>query len=224
MKRPRSSNTAALANNKDIISVPLLQPVPSTEPLMGCNSCFCFALVPTANMKAALAPASFIRSNDALPPARVRFPLKNYNKLVEEASDFLHGKSQAIQENLRVKMRQASQAQAYEEAAGYRDRIAALTQIQAHQSILPTGFSEADLFAFHAEGGVACIQVFFVRTGQNWGNRAYYPRIDKSHTASEILESFIAQFYDNKPIPKLVLTSHAIENTALLTEGALNKR
>lgn len=152
-------------------------------------------------------------------PCTAEISIENYNKLVTQASEFLRGKSSKIQKDLNKKMQQASKDQAYEEAAFYRDRIAALTQIQSHQSILPTGFEEGDVFAVHTQGGSACIQVFFIRTGQNWGNRAFYPRIDKTHEHSEILESFIAQFYDNKPIPKRLLTSTPLENQDLLTEA-----
>lgn len=150
-------------------------------------------------------------------PCTGKISPEEYKSLVADATSFLRGKSSHIQKNLTEKMQEASKALKFEEAAFYRDRISALTQVQSHQSILPTGFEEGDVFAVHTEGGSACIQVFFIRTGQNWGNRAYYPRIDKSHTHSEILESFIAQFYDNKPVPKLILTSLQLENEALLT-------
>lgn len=152
-------------------------------------------------------------------PCTGKISIPEYKALVSNATDFLRGKSTDIQKDMREKMQEASSRLAFEEAAHYRDRISALTQVQSHQSILPTGFEEADVFAVHSEGGSACIQVFFIRTGQNWGNRAYYPRIDKSHTPSEILESFIAQFYDNKPVPKLILTSISVENEDLLAEA-----
>lgn len=149
-------------------------------------------------------------------PCTGKISLEDYATLVREARDFLEGKSRDIQGKLQEKMRAASELQNYEEAAFYRDRIAALTMVQSFQSIIPTGFQEGDIFAIHTDGGTACIEVFFIRTGQNWGNRAYFPRIDKSHSADEIMESFIAQFYDNKPIPNLVLTSIPLENEELL--------
>ncbi len=156
-------------------------------------------------------------------PCTGHISLEDYQSLVNDATDFLRGKSTEIQSKMKDKMQKASQELEFEEAAFYRDRISALTQVQSHQSILPTGFEEGDIFAVHTEGGSASIQVFFIRTGQNWGNRAYYPRIDKSHTHSEILESFIAQFYDNKPVPKLVLTSIELENKTLLQEALSTK-
>ncbi len=156
-------------------------------------------------------------------PCTGKIEIEEYKSLVNDAKDFLRGKSSHIQRNLQVKMEEASKALKFEEAAFYRDRISALTQVQSHQSILPTGFEEGDVFAIHTEGGSACIQVFFIRTGQNWGNHAYYPRIDKSHSTSEILESFIAQFYDNKPVPKLILTSEELENESLLAEALSTK-
>ena len=156
-------------------------------------------------------------------PCTGKISIEDYKALVKDAKDFLRGKSSHIQKNLQEKMQEASKELKFEEAAFYRDRISALTQVQSHQSILPTGFEEGDVFAIHTEGGSACIQVFFIRTGQNWGNHAYYPRIDKSHTASEILESFIAQFYDNKPVPKLILTSLKIENETLLEDALSTK-
>ncbi len=152
-------------------------------------------------------------------PCTGKISIEDYAGLVKEAKDFLEGKSRDIQGTLNERMTKASEAQKYEEAAFYRDRISALTQVQSHQSILPTGFEEGDIFAIDVQGGVACIQVFFIRTSQNWGNRAYFPRIDKSHSTDEIMESFIAQFYDNKPIPKLVLTSIPLANAAILAEA-----
>lgn len=156
-------------------------------------------------------------------PCTGKISLEDYRGLVSEARDFLEGKSRDIQGKLQEKMHRASDLQKYEEAAFYRDRIAALSMVQSFQSILPTGFDEGDIFAIHVDGGVACVEVFFIRTGQNWGNRAYFPRIDKSHSSDEIMESFIAQFYDNKPIPKLVLTSLELENANILSEALSTK-
>jgi len=156
-------------------------------------------------------------------PCTGKISLEDYQSLVKDAKNFLEGKSTSIQKNLQTQMMEASDAQRYEEAAHLRDRIAALTQVQRHQSILPTGFEEGDVFAVHMQGGSACIEVFFIRTSQNWGNRAFFPRIDKSHSLSEILESFIAQFYDNKPVPRQVLTSVSLENQDLLAEALSTK-
>ena len=101
-------------------------------------------------------------------------------------------------------------------AALYRDRLSALSHIQAHQGINPQGVEEADVFAVHQDGGLTSIQVFFFRTGQNWGNRAYFPKADKSLDAPAVLEPFLAQFYDDKPVPRLILVSHDFEERELL--------
>jgi excinuclease ABC subunit C len=107
----------------------------------------------------------------------------------------------------------------FETAALYRDRLAALSAIQSQQGINPRTVEEADVFAIHQEGGYSCVEVFFFRTGQNWGNRAYFPKAEKSFTPEEVLASFLAQFYDDKPPPKLILLSHEIEESALLADA-----
>lgn len=146
-----------------------------------------------------------------------------YAELVREAKDFLSGRSGAVKQLLANEMEQASADLEFERAALYRDRLAALSAVQAQQGINPRTVEEADVFAIHQEGGYSCVEVFFFRTGQNWGNRAYFPRADKSFSASEVLSSFLAQFYDDKPPPKLVLLSHEIEDSALLS-GALTAK
>jgi excinuclease ABC subunit C len=120
-------------------------------------------------------------------------------------------------------MESASTELDFERAALYRDRLSALSHIQAHQGINPHGVDEADVFAVHQEGGLTCIQVFFFRTGQNWGNRAYFPRADKSLDAPNVMESFLAQFYDDKPVPRLILVSTDFAERALLSV-ALSER
>ena len=142
-----------------------------------------------------------------------------YNRLVDEARHFLSGKSNAVKEFLAAEMEQASNAQDYERAAALRDRLAALSAIQTHQGIHPRSTEEADIFACHQSGGVTCIEVFFIRNYQNWGDRAFFPRADKSLDATEVLESFLAQFYDNKPCPRLVLISHDFPDRELLAEA-----
>ena len=116
-------------------------------------------------------------------------------------------------------MDEASLKQDYERAASFRDRLTALSHIQSRQGINPLSLKEADVFAAHQEAGQTCIQVFFFRSGNNWGNRAYFPRADKSVDVEEVLESFIAQFYDDKPPPKLILLSHDIAGRRLLAEA-----
>src|SRR5215471_10624494 len=147
----------------------------------------------------------------------IDFP--GYTELVREATDFLSGKSQGVKELLAAEMEKASGELEFETAALYRDRLAALSAIQSQQGINPRTVEEADVFAIHQEGGYSCVEVFFFRTGQNWGNRAYFPRAEKTFTPEEVLGSFLAQFYDDKPPPKLVLLSHEVEESELLANA-----
>ena len=142
-----------------------------------------------------------------------------YDALVKEAEAFLGGKSQAVKADLARQMEEASEALDFERAALCRDRIQAMSFVTQTQGINPQSVEEADVFGLAQEGGQTCIQVFFFRSFQNWGNRAYYPKADRSHEAAEILASFMAQFYDDKPVPDLVLLSHDIEERALLEEA-----
>ena len=143
----------------------------------------------------------------------------DYAELVREARAFLSGKSQAIKEQLAAEMEKASQALDFERAAIYRDRLAALSAVQSQQGINPRGVEEADVFAIHQAGGFNCVQVFFFRTGQNWGNRAYFPKADRSLSSVEVLSSFLAQFYDDKPCPRIVLISEDFDERELLAEA-----
>ncbi|HXB78471.1 MAG TPA: excinuclease ABC subunit UvrC [Bradyrhizobium sp.] len=147
----------------------------------------------------------------------IDFP--GYTELVREAKDFLSGRSHAVKQQLAGEMERASAALEFETAALYRDRLAALSAIQSQQGINPRTVEEADVFAIYQEGGYSCVEVFFFRTGQNWGNRAYFPRAEKSFTPEEVLASFLAQFYDDKPPPRLVLLSHTIEEAELLANA-----
>ena len=147
----------------------------------------------------------------------IDFP--GYTELVREANDFLSGRSHLVKKELAGEMEKASAELEFETAALYRDRLAALSAIQSQQGINPRTVEEADVFAIHQEGGYSCVEVFFFRTGQNWGNRAYFPRAEKSFTPEEVLASFLAQFYDDKPPPKLILLSHEIEESALLADA-----
>ncbi|WP_439528919.1 excinuclease ABC subunit UvrC [Pannonibacter sp.] len=148
---------------------------------------------------------------------------QGYADLVGEAKAFLSGKSQLVKQQLAAHMEAASQQLDFEHAAVYRDRLAALSHIQAHQGINPQTVEEADVVAIHQEGGQTCVQVFFFRTGQNWGNRAYFPKADKSLEEAAVLESFLAQFYDDKPAPRLILLSHEIEEQELLAAALSEK-
>jgi excinuclease ABC subunit C len=142
-----------------------------------------------------------------------------YTELVREATDFLSGRSDLVKQQLAREMEKASGELEFETAALYRDRLAALAAIQSQQGINPRTVKEADVFAIHQEGGYSCVEVFFFRTGQNWGNRAYFPRAEKSFTPEEVLSSFLAQFYDDKPPPRLILLSHDIEERGLLADA-----
>ncbi|KQT88581.1 excinuclease ABC subunit UvrC [Aurantimonas sp. Leaf443] len=144
---------------------------------------------------------------------------EDYAALVGEAKAFLSGRSGQVKQHLSSAMQEASQSLDFERAALYRDRLAALAHVQGHQGINPAGVEEADVFAIHQEGGLTCIQVFFFRTGQNWGNRPYFPKADSSLEPQEVLGAFLAQFYDDKPVPRLVLLSVKLEEEALLGEA-----
>lgn len=144
---------------------------------------------------------------------------EGYAGLVGEAKDFLSGKSQNVKASIASQMTEASEDLDFERAAIYRDRLAALSHVQSHQGINPAGVEEADIFAIHQEGGMSCIQVFFFRTGQNWGNRAYFPKADPQMSGAEILNAFLAQFYDDKPVPKQVLLSETVEEQELLAQA-----
>lgn len=156
-------------------------------------------------------------------PCTGEISLEDYNKLVDEAVRFLRGESQSVREKYQQLMTQAADDLDFERAAKYRDRLQALAHVTSDQSINASGIEEADVFAAHQEGGQVCIQVFFFRTGQNWGNRAYFPKADRSLEADEILASFIAQFYDDKPVPRLILTSHELPERELMAEALTTK-
>ena len=147
----------------------------------------------------------------------------DYLESVAEAERYLSGKSTQIQETLARQMQEASDAMEFERAAALRDRIRALTQVQTSQGINPRGVAEADIIALHMDGGQACVQVFFIRGNQNWGNRDFYPRVGADVEEAEVLEAFIGQFYDTKEPPRMLLLSHAIENTDLMEEALAGK-
>ncbi|MBM84976.1 MAG: excinuclease ABC subunit C [Rhodospirillaceae bacterium] len=144
---------------------------------------------------------------------------EDYSELVEQARNFLAGDGGTVQRVMAQRMQEASQDMEFEMAALYRDRIRALTQIQAHQDINVEGLFDADVFALHSESGASCIQVFFFRGGSNYGNRAYFPSHDKTHDPAEVLTAFIGQFYDNKIPPHQVLVSHEFMERGLMAEA-----
>ncbi|MCC5981796.1 MAG: excinuclease ABC subunit UvrC [Oceanicaulis sp.] len=144
---------------------------------------------------------------------------ERYDELVVEAREFLRGRSGALRERLQAEMEEASEALDFERAARLRDRLRAIAAVTTSQGINPDGIEEADVIAVHQEGGKSCVQIFFFRAGQNWGNRAFYPRHEADAGPSEVLEAFIAQFYEDKPAPALILVSHAPEQSGLLAEA-----
>ncbi|BAQ45355.1 MULTISPECIES: excinuclease ABC subunit UvrC [Methylobacterium] len=156
-------------------------------------------------------------------PCTNEISVEDYAGLAAEARGFLSGKSNAIKERMAAEMQAASDAWEFEKAARYRDRIAALAAIQGVQGVNTQGIEEADVFALDEQAGQFCIEVFFFRNWQNWGNRAYFPKADRSMTPDEVLASFLAQFYDDKPAPRLVLVSHEIEDAELLAAALSTK-
>jgi excinuclease ABC subunit C len=156
-------------------------------------------------------------------PCTKEVDFKDYSVLVREANAFLSGRSKTVKDELAQEMEKASAALDFERAAVYRDRLAALSAIQSHQGINPRSVEEADVFAVHQQGGFSCVEVFFFRTGQNWGNRAYFPKADRSLSPQAVLSAFLAQFYDDKPPPRLILVSHEIEDRELLAEALCTK-
>lgn len=152
-------------------------------------------------------------------PCTGEIDMEGYAELVSEAIDFLSGRSQKVKAEMSAAMQRASDELDFEQAALFRDRLAALSHVQSHQGINPHTVEEADVFAIHQEGGQNCIEVFFFRTGQNWGNRSYFPKADPSLEPEAVLGAFLAQFYDDKPCPRAILLSHAIEEQSLLADA-----
>ena len=147
----------------------------------------------------------------------------DYAETVRDAERFLAGKSTELQEKLAGQMAQASEEMEFERAAALRDRIKALTQVQTAQGINPRGVSEADVIGLHMEGGQACVQVFFIRANQNWGNKDYYPRLAADVDEHEVLEAFMGQFYDTKDPPRQILLSHGLLNEDLMADALAQK-
>ena len=152
-------------------------------------------------------------------PCVGRISQEDYAALVGEAHEFLTGHSGKVQARLAQRMEEASDALEFEVAGRIRDRIRALTQVQAHQDINLSGLDDADVIALHQEGGQSCVQVFFFRGGRNYGNRAYFPSHDRHLEPEAVLSAFVGQFYDNKPPPRIVLLSHALAEHELIAEA-----
>ena len=148
---------------------------------------------------------------------------EEYATLVRDAERFLGGKSTHIQAELAQDMQTASDNMEFERAGALRDRIKAMTQVQTSQGINPQGVPEADVIALHMEAGQACVQVFFIRGNQNWGNRDYYPRVVGDVSIAEVMQAFVGQFYSDREPPRMVLLSDAIEDTDLMVEALTGK-
>jgi excinuclease ABC subunit C len=144
---------------------------------------------------------------------------ERYDALVDEATEFLRGRSNALRQRLQKEMTAAADALDFEKAARLRDRIRAIAAVTTSQGINPEGIEEADVIAVHLEGGKSCVQVFFFRAGQNWGNRAFYPKHEPGAEPGEVIAAFLAQFYEDKPAPALILTSHEPDQAELLAEA-----
>jgi excinuclease ABC subunit C len=147
----------------------------------------------------------------------------DYKQLVKDAERFLTGKSTEMQASLAAQMQKASEDMEFERAAALRDRIKALTQVQTSQGINPRGVREADVIALHRDGGQACVQVFFIRANQNWGNHDYYPRVSGDEDASEVMQAFVGQFYSDRDPPRMLLLSHGLDDEDLVTEALSGK-
>ncbi len=147
----------------------------------------------------------------------------DYAAAVSDAADFLSGRTTHIQTALAADMEAASQAMEFERAAALRDRIRALTQVQTAQGINPRGVAEADVIALHVDGGQACVQVFFIRANQNWGNHDFYPRISGDEDLSEVMEAFVGQFYSGREPPRQLLLSHGLDDLELMAAALAEK-
>jgi excinuclease ABC subunit C len=152
-------------------------------------------------------------------PCTGLIPLDEYRELVREAERFLNGDAETLQEQLVAQMERAAQNMDYERAGALRDRIRALSSVRQSQSVNPDGLVEADVFAIHSEAGASAVQAFFFRAGQNWGATVWYPRHDRDDSPEQVLTAFIAQFYDDKPVPKLILLNREIEEWDLMTDA-----
>ena len=147
----------------------------------------------------------------------------DYAATVRDAELFLQGRTKGIQEALATQMNAASEEMEFERAAALRDRIKALTQVQTAQGINPQATAEADVIGLHIDGGQACVQVFFIRANQNWGNHDYYPRISGDEDPSEVMEAFVGQFYSDREPPRAVILSHGLDNDDLMAAALAEK-
>ncbi len=152
-------------------------------------------------------------------PCTGEIAIADYQALASQARDFLSGRSSNVKQLLSTRMQEAAEELEFEKAARYRDRLAALSAVQAGQDINTQGVEEADVFAIDEQAGQFCVEIFFFRNKQNWGNRALFPRADRSLTPGDVLASVVTQFYDDKPPPRLVLLSHELAEMDLITQA-----
>lgn len=152
-------------------------------------------------------------------PCTGEISIEDYQKLADQAADFLRGKSGELTDRLATEMDAAAEAMEFERAAALRDRIRALAAVRASQDVNPQGIEEADVFAIAREGGASCVQVFFIRAGQNWGTSVHFPRHEDDQSEAEILGAFLVQFYDKRPAPRLLLTSETPDQAGLIAEA-----
>ena len=171
-----------------------------------------------ATFEARTRPCLLFQIKRCSAPCVGKIDAADYAALVGDATNFLNGKTTTVQSNLAKTMTAASEAMEFERAAALRDRIKALTQVQQTQGINPAGVAEADVIALHLDQGQACVQVFFIRANQSWGNRDFYPKTGAGAEEPEIMEAFLAQFYDDKEPPRLILLSHPVDNADLVTQ------
>ena len=157
-------------------------------------------------------------------PCVGRIDEAGYAELVRDAKEFLGGRSTKIQQKLQALMGEASEAMNFELAAVYRDRLRALTYIQGSQAIHAEKLGDADLFALACKGGTMCIQAFFIRGGQNWGHRSFFPAHTNDVPEAEVLQSFLVQFYEEVPPPRLILTDRALPEADADRRGLVRAR
>ncbi len=218
MKRRASSSIAARARCQAIISDPSPTPARSCRTLNALQRAFLLRTCPDSYYENRTRPCLLYQIKRCSAPCTGEIALDDYAELVAEARDFLSGRSRAIRQRLAKEMSEAAEALEFEKAARLRDRISALSAIQGEQSVNPRSVPEADVFAICEEAGQFCIEAFFFRTYQNWGNRAYFPRADRALSAAEVLDSFLAQFYLERPAPRLVLLSHEVASRESLRD------
>ena len=224
-RRPASSSIAARARARATISGRSPRPARSAAPSIRCSAPSCCSTCTDSVFESRTRPCLLYQIKRCSGPCTGEIARRDYAELVSEAKDFLSGRSQKVKTEISAAMQEASEELDFERAAVYRDRLAALSHVQSHQGINPQGVDEADVFAIHQEGGQTCIQVFFFRTGQNWGNRAYFPKADPAlepaRSAGLVPRPVLRRQADARAS---ILLSHAVEEQELLAEALSHPR